>query len=134
MMRSLFSGVSGHYLERIGNLGFGKNASTGKGRFAVEHDAAFDPVSLASSGTKRLLLSPCAAGDMRSLDGCYAVEVKRGKAALHIAGGNPFKNPILCVREGAVLSSLPNGPYVLRSRSEERRVGKECRSRWSPYH
>ena len=27
-------------------------------------------------------------------------------------------------------------PYVLRksSRSEERRVGKECRSRWSPYH
>ena len=29
-------------------------------------------------------------------------------------------------------------PYVegesLRQRSEERRVGKECRSRWSPYH
>src|SRR5688572_6241784 len=23
---------------------------------------------------------------------------------------------------------------VLDSRSEERRVGKECRSRWSPYH
>ena len=23
---------------------------------------------------------------------------------------------------------------ILRSRSEERRVGKECRSRWSPYH
>ena len=22
----------------------------------------------------------------------------------------------------------------LKSRSEERRVGKECRSRWSPYH
>ena len=27
-----------------------------------------------------------------------------------------------------------NGSYVLLSRSEERRVGKECRSRWSPYH
>ena len=24
--------------------------------------------------------------------------------------------------------------FVLRKRSEERRVGKECRSRWSPYH
>ena len=24
--------------------------------------------------------------------------------------------------------------YYTRSRSEERRVGKECRSRWSPYH
>ena len=28
-------------------------------------------------------------------------------------------------------SSLPRG---LKQRSEERRVGKECRSRWSPYH
>src|SRR2546430_8491716 len=26
------------------------------------------------------------------------------------------------------------GAYALRFRSEERRVGKECRSRWSPYH
>ena len=25
-------------------------------------------------------------------------------------------------------------PLVGRTRSEERRVGKECRSRWSPYH
>src|SRR3712207_7800891 len=25
-------------------------------------------------------------------------------------------------------------PERLRRRSEERRVGKECRSRWSPYH
>src|ERR1035438_5096307 len=24
--------------------------------------------------------------------------------------------------------------FVINSRSEERRVGKECRSRWSPYH
>ena len=25
-------------------------------------------------------------------------------------------------------------PATMGSRSEERRVGKECRSRWSPYH
>ena len=25
-------------------------------------------------------------------------------------------------------------PYWKKRRSEERRVGKECRSRWSPYH
>ena len=24
--------------------------------------------------------------------------------------------------------------YAVQVRSEERRVGKECRSRWSPYH
>ena len=27
-----------------------------------------------------------------------------------------------------------SGPRLLSKRSEERRVGKECRSRWSPYH
>ena len=26
------------------------------------------------------------------------------------------------------------GTHIGRFRSEERRVGKECRSRWSPYH
>src|SRR2546426_11593998 len=28
----------------------------------------------------------------------------------------------------------PEGRKVADARSEERRVGKECRSRWSPYH
>ena len=27
-----------------------------------------------------------------------------------------------------------DSPNVMAERSEERRVGKECRSRWSPYH
>src|SRR3712207_273752 len=30
--------------------------------------------------------------------------------------------------------SVTRDGEVLDSRSEERRVGKECRSRWSPYH
>src|SRR2546430_9234667 len=29
---------------------------------------------------------------------------------------------------------FPNSREASRLRSEERRVGKECRSRWSPYH
>ena len=29
---------------------------------------------------------------------------------------------------------VPDAGAALRGRSEERRVGKECRSRWSPYH
>ena len=28
----------------------------------------------------------------------------------------------------------PIDPVIPARRSEERRVGKECRSRWSPYH
>ena len=32
------------------------------------------------------------------------------------------------------LNKAPRCQRLYRSRSEERRVGKECRSRWSPYH
>src|ERR1035441_4187061 len=34
----------------------------------------------------------------------------------------------------AILDKLDRQEELLRDRSEERRVGKECRSRWSPYH
>ena len=47
-------------------------------------------------------------------------------------------------REGTLCYGRPDGKVVRisatellklrQSRSEERRVGKECRSRWSPYH
>ena len=33
---------------------------------------------------------------------------------------------------GVMLSAVTSLPELCRS--EERRVGKECRSRWSPYH
>src|ERR1041384_2065024 len=32
-----------------------------------------------------------------------------------------------------IVRKLPEGSQVQLERSEERRVGKECRSRWSPY-
>ena len=47
---------------------------------------------------------------------------------------------------GIVIGKTPDGTKAVtayfimgrsensRNRSEERRVGKECRSRWSPYH
>src|SRR5207302_5541763 len=37
-------------------------------------------------------------------------------------------------RGGAARPTAPMGRRVARRRSEERRVGKECRSRGSPYH
>ena len=33
---------------------------------------------------------------------------------------------------GINVNGIGRNPYA--DRSEERRVGKECRSRWSPYH
>src|SRR2546422_4831787 len=35
--------------------------------------------------------------------------------------------------EYSIVPGAP-GPLLNQLRSEERRVGKECRSRWSPYH
>ena len=40
--------------------------------------------------------------------------------------------PSECQIHSLVSTFLRNRQF--RSRSEERRVGKECRSRWSPYH
>src|SRR2546425_10378383 len=50
----------------------------------------------------------------------------------------PYAMPAM---PGDVKDGILNGMYRFRAsenkkskRSEERRVGKECRSRWSPYH
>ena len=50
----------------------------------------------------------------------------------------------MCIRDRISGSLLPDeevdlsfetsGKIIEINRSEERRVGKECRSRWSPYH
>src|SRR6266498_1771098 len=51
--------------------------------------------------------------------------------------------PRLAIVSNSAVSTTSNAAAVVnsswerawtRSRSEERRVGKECRSRWSPYH
>ena len=48
--------------------------------------------------------------------------------------------PVLVLQKGKHLGSVVKVPatpeidYLFGCRSEERRVGKECRSRWSPYH
>ena len=43
--------------------------------------------------------------------------------------------PILFIVSPENKTYLSNKSILLKySRSEERRVGKECRSRWSPYH
>ena len=44
---------------------------------------------------------------------------------------------ILCFSaavESLRIANLMSGRDLYSWRSEERRVGKECRSRWSPYH
>ena len=49
----------------------------------------------------------------------------RSSTLAGLADSDPFR--------GLLLTDLGSHGDI-RSRSEERRVGKECRSRWSPYH
>ena len=46
----------------------------------------------------------------------------------------PFDIVKLAGVQGSGNSSSSGARSRLEMRSEERRVGKECRSRWSPYH
>ena len=51
-------------------------------------------------------------------------------------GEDPLRTEAVAAKlRAAAAGSGPGGILTLAlSRSEERRVGKECRSRWSPYH
>src|SRR2546427_12511143 len=53
-----------------------------------------------------------------------------GSARIQVIENTPLERSGRFVRDSAVNFQVFNGP----ARSEERRVGKECRSRWSPYH
>src|SRR3712207_7064820 len=63
----------------------------------------------------------------------------QGRAHREDLRGLPSKQPGGYVRR-SILDARPRGLHGLDTnllggaRSEERRVGKECRSRWSPYH
>ena len=57
-------------------------------------------------------------------------ELEDEVAALGVPADVSVSGPLLSTRLGA--RELARA--VLHRRSEERRVGKECRSRWSPYH
>ena len=69
----------------------------------------------------------CAIGDAELANGTGAATA-RGLRALGI---NWLLAPLLNL--DAAAAQAPDAAHAF-GRSEERRVGKECRSRWSPYH
>ena len=60
-------------------------------------------------------------------DACRAAFVRRGTGTTGAL--TPFQAFMT-----ALAASIGTGNIAGVARSEERRVGKECRSRWSPYH
>ena len=68
-----------------------------------------------------------------------SLEIKDKEKVLILGPSGSGKSTLLNVLSGIVpnLIDLPmkyDKLEIDQDRSEERRVGKECRSRWSPYH
>ena len=78
----------------------------------------------------RYFLSPAAAFDRQAPPELRAVRGVVGSVLGMLEGGATH----LGVATDHVIESFRNALWVDYKRSEERRVGKECRSRWSPYH
>ena len=66
------------------------------------------------------------------------IDVSKGKSMVSVLRpfGEVVAKPFSIGHTGSELKELADYLKSLdgETRSEERRVGKECRSRWSPYH
>src|SRR5688572_12003163 len=66
---------------------------------------------------------------LNRIKGGYTIQIKPPKTY------RPLKEYVEATEKYSGKVGLgPNGELLNYVRSEERRVGKECRSRWSPYH
>jgi len=110
----LFSGIDDHFLfleslknglERIGAIGFGRDASSGLGKFAV---VDCQPVDLRSYGSKEpnalYTLAPAVPDAGSYHDAFFSPFTRFGRHGDRLAvSGKPFKNPVIMADEGALL-------------------------------
>ena len=77
--------------------------------------------------------SDVCSSDLNSSGTTWANETHRLRCefpdSFEVKGDTTVPKEIRCF-----INALHGDLYLFRDRSEERRVGKECRSRWSPYH
>src|SRR5260221_7284 len=74
--------------------------------------------------------------DRAMLELLYGSGIRRGELVALQVGDVDLHDATVMVRQGKGRRDrfIPMGASAAHWRSEERRVGKECRSRWSPYH
>ena len=62
------------------------------------------------------------------------IEITKAEAKRASQYGSPEYHQLLAITTDLPAFRIMIKPVRRNHRSEERRVGKECRSRWSPYH
>src|SRR5471030_1372988 len=91
-----------------------------------------NPTYRLSAGGRNYVLRKKPPGKL--LPSAHAVDREfRVIKALH-GVGFPVPRPYALCEDDAVIGTMFYIMDCVEGRSEERRVGKECRSRWSPYH
>ena len=91
-------------LERIGTSGFGKDASTGLGRFELGEETEIDLSQMGSDSPNACYtLSPCVPEKGIFADMFFTPFIRFGRHGDVLAkSSNPFKNPVIMADEGAV--------------------------------
>src|SRR5574337_1486822 len=77
---------------------------------------------------------PTRDGRLRPPDALALREAAGSRDALDLINPCRFREPLAPMVAAERLRRSIDVERLLELRSEERRVGKECRSRWSPYH
>lgn len=92
-------------LDRMGQSGFGRDASTGMGKFRVVSCEAVDLAAFGAQDPNALYtLAPCVPEPGRYRDALFTPFTRFGKHGDRLAvSGKPFKNPVIMADEGALL-------------------------------
>lgn len=106
-------------LERIGQFGFGRDASTGLGRFSVGEAEELD-WPLPGAGEGCYVLAPCVPEQGRFAEQFSVPFTRFGRHGDRLVlSGNPFKNPVVMADEGSVFfpaqGKEPDKPYIGRA-------------------
>lgn len=92
-------------LDRIGRFGYGRDASTGYGRFSLGDHKSI-PIPEAGHSNACYALSPVVPDKGVFKESFFTPFVRYGKHGDRLVGsGNPFKNPVIMADEGAVFVS-----------------------------
>src|SRR5258706_15821483 len=109
-----------------------------RGRVVTADDVALIRQLIAenpSASRRRLSEKLCEVWQWKQANGALRAMVCRGLLLmLHRAGEIELPPVRFQTLNPFVVRATPTPMLIDTTRSEERRVGKECRSRWSPYH